>query len=69
MNANEARNRLMEYSGKKKVLDVYKKHVEAHNDGNALWDQYIEYFVVKTLGNDAASGNLCRKYLFIIIVL
>ena len=61
MDVWKAKRVLMGYSGKEDICNVFMKRrglprLEVHS----LWEGYVEFMVLKVLGNDSGLGNSMR---------
>ena len=58
MDVIKAKNILLGYAGKQEICDIFmRKEGISLTELNSLWNSYVEFMVIKTLGNDVGSHN------------
>ena len=58
MDAKKAKRMLSQYTGKNDICNIFmKKEGISKSKANTLWDNYVEFMVVKALGQDSGSND------------
>ena len=63
MNAFQAKNILRQYNGMMDICYVYKAKYMPRNDIDIIKNEYLEFIIVKTLGNDDGLNAAEIKFL------
>ena len=61
MDAWKAKRTLMGYTNKEAICNVFERRQGVtKQEVDSLWDGYLEFMVIKALGNDVGLGNSMR---------